>query len=57
MHEAFVNGDVAFLGWLPDSPSLQVFKSDPDFQAILAERKQQNAGKRARIIAIENSYQ
>jgi hypothetical protein len=56
MREAFVNGDVAFLGWLPDSPSLQVFKPDPEFQVILSERKKQNAGKRARIIAIEKSY-
>ena len=57
MREAFVNGDVAFLGWLPDSPSLQVFKPDPEFQVILSERKKQNAAKRSRILAIENSYQ
>jgi hypothetical protein len=48
---------VAFLGWLPDSPSLQVLKSAPEFQVILSERKKQNAGKRSQIIAIENSYQ
>jgi hypothetical protein len=52
-----VNGDVAFLGWLPDGPSLQVFKPDPEFQAILAEMEKQNAGKRAQILAIEKSYQ
>jgi hypothetical protein len=57
MHESFVNGDVAFLGWLPDGPSLQIFKPDPEFQAILAERDKQNAGKRVRILAIEKSYQ
>jgi hypothetical protein len=56
MRESFVNGDVAFLGWLPDGPSLQVFKPDPEFQAILAERDKKNAGKRARIFAIEKSY-
>jgi hypothetical protein len=54
--QAFVNGDVAFLGWLPDSPSLKVFETDPEFQAILAERTKQNAGKRARILKVEKSY-
>jgi TolB-like protein len=57
MRESFVNGDVAFLGWLPDGPSLQIFKSDPEFQAILAERDKQNAGKRTRILATEKGYQ
>jgi hypothetical protein len=57
MRESFVNGDVAFLGWLPDGPSLQIFKPDPEFQAILGERDKHNAGKRARILAIEKSYQ
>ena len=57
MHQSFVNGDVAFLGWLPDGPSIQIFKADPEFQAILAERDQQNARKRVRILAIEKSYQ
>jgi serine/threonine protein kinase/Tfp pilus assembly protein PilF len=57
VHEAFVNGDVAFLGWLPDSPSLKVFKSDPEFRAILAERKKQNSMKRVRILATEKTYQ
>jgi eukaryotic-like serine/threonine-protein kinase len=57
MHLAFVNGDVAFLGWLPDGPSLQVFKPDQEFQAILSERNRQNVGKRARIIALEKSQQ
>ena len=56
VRESFTNGDVAFLGWLPDSPSLQIFKPDPEFQAILAQRNKQNAGKRARILAIEKSY-
>jgi hypothetical protein len=57
MHQSFVNGDVTFLGWLPDGPSIQIFKPDPEFQAILAERDQQNARKRVRILAIEKSYQ
>jgi eukaryotic-like serine/threonine-protein kinase len=56
MHDSFVNGDVAFLGWLPDGPSLQVFKPDPEFQAILAERDKQNVQKRARILSIEKEY-
>ena len=56
MRESFVNGDVAFLGWLPDGPSLQIFKADPEFQTIIAEWEKQNAGKRARILAIEKSY-
>jgi serine/threonine protein kinase/Tfp pilus assembly protein PilF len=56
MRESFVNGDVAFLGWLPDGPSLQIFKADPEFQIIIAEWEKQNAGKRARILAIEKSY-
>jgi hypothetical protein len=49
-------GDVAFLGLLPDSFALQIFKADPEFQAILAQRNKQNAGKRARIPVIEKSY-
>jgi len=53
MRESFVNGDVAFLGWLPDGPSLQIFKGDPEFQAILAGMDKQKAGKRARILATE----
>jgi hypothetical protein len=57
MRESLVNGDVAFLGWLPDGPSLQVFKPDLEFQAILAEMEKKNAGKRDRILAIEKSYQ
>ena len=57
VRESFVNGDAAFLGWLPDSPSLQVFKPDPEFQAFLFDREKQNAGKRARILATEKSYQ
>ena len=56
MRESFVNGDVAFLGWLPDGPSLQIFKGDPEFRAILAGMDRQNAGKRARILATEKSY-
>jgi len=57
MHDSFVNGDVAFLGWLPDGPSLQVFKLDREFQATLAERDKRNVGKRARILLIEKSQQ
>jgi hypothetical protein len=56
VRESFTNGDVAFLGLLPDTPALQIFKPDPEFQAILAERGKQNALKRARILAIEKSY-
>jgi eukaryotic-like serine/threonine-protein kinase len=56
VRESFVNGDVAFLGLIPDSCALQIFKPDPEFQAILAERNKQNARKRARILAIEKSY-
>ena len=57
MRESFVNGDVAFLGWLPDGPSLQIFKGDSEFQTILAGMDKQNAGRRARILATEKSYQ
>jgi hypothetical protein len=42
MHESFANGDVSFLGGLPDGPSVQLFKPDPEFRAILAERDEQN---------------
>jgi serine/threonine protein kinase/Tfp pilus assembly protein PilF len=56
VRESFTNGDVAFLGLLPDSLALQIFKPDPEFQAILAQRNKQNAGKRSRILAIEKSY-
>ena len=38
--ESFRNGDVAFLGWLPDTPSIWIFKPDPEFQAILAREEQ-----------------
>jgi TolB-like protein/Tfp pilus assembly protein PilF len=56
VRESFTKGDVAFQGFLPDSPSFWLFKPDPEFQAILAERSKQNARKRARILAIEKSY-
>ena len=55
--DKYVGDDVAFLGWLPDGPSLQVFKPDPEFQAFLSEREKKNAKKRARILATEKSYQ
>jgi serine/threonine protein kinase len=35
MRESFVNGDVAFLGWLPDGPSLQIFKADLSSKPLL----------------------
>jgi hypothetical protein len=57
MRESFVDGDVAFLGWLPDGPSLQLFKPDSEFQVILAEQSKQNTRKRARILATEKGYQ
>jgi serine/threonine protein kinase/Tfp pilus assembly protein PilF len=57
VRESFRNGDVAFLGWLPDTPSIWIFKPDPEFQAILAERNKQNVRKRTRILAIEKGYQ
>jgi serine/threonine protein kinase/Tfp pilus assembly protein PilF len=56
VRESFTNGDVAFLGWLPDSPSLQIFKPDPEFQAILAEKDKQYVQKRVRILSIEKEY-
>jgi hypothetical protein len=57
VRESFTKGDVAFQGFLPDSPSSWLFKPDPEFQAILTEKSKQNARKRARILAIEKSYQ
>jgi TolB-like protein len=56
VQESFTKGDVIFQGFLPDSPSSWIFKPDPEFQAILAEKSKQNAPKRARILAIEKSY-
>ncbi|MBV9106025.1 MAG: protein kinase [Verrucomicrobia bacterium] len=57
VQDSFANGDVVFQGFLPDGPSTWIFKPDPEFQAILAERNKQNVPKRARILAIEKSYQ
>jgi hypothetical protein len=56
MRESFVKGDVAFLGWLPDGPSVQIFKSDPEFQTILSKKDQLNAERRSRVLAIEKNY-
>jgi hypothetical protein len=56
LRESFTKGDVVFQGFLPDAPSAWIFKPDPEFQAILAERSKQNARKRARILVIEKSY-
>jgi serine/threonine protein kinase/Tfp pilus assembly protein PilF len=57
VNESFRNGDVSFLGWLPDTPSIWIFKPDAEFQAILAERNKENVRKRTRILAIEKGYQ
>jgi tetratricopeptide (TPR) repeat protein len=56
VRESLTKGDVVFQGFLPDAPSSWIFKADPEFQAILAERSKQNARNRARILAIEKSY-
>ena len=56
LRESFRKGDVVFQGFLPDAPSAWIFKADPEFQAILAERSEQNTRKRARILAIEKSF-
>ena len=56
VRESFTNGDVVFQGFLPDTPSSWIFKPDPEFQAILAEKNKHNTRKRARILATEKSY-
>jgi eukaryotic-like serine/threonine-protein kinase len=56
IRESFTKGDVVFQGFLPDAPSAWIFKPDPEFQAILVERSEQNTRKRTRILAIEKSY-
>jgi hypothetical protein len=42
---------------MPDGPSLSIFKPDPEFQAMLAVREKENAELRAKMRAIEASYQ
>jgi serine/threonine protein kinase len=55
---SFAHGDVFSFGLMPgDGPSLSVFKPDPEFQAMLAVREKENAELRAKMRAIEASYQ
>jgi hypothetical protein len=51
------HGDVFSSGLLPDPPSVGPFKSDPEFQAIVATRKKENAQLLEEMRAIEASYQ
>jgi hypothetical protein len=44
-------------GLLPDPPSVGPSKSDPEFQAIVAARKKENAQLLEEMRAIEASYQ
>jgi hypothetical protein len=44
------------IGLLPDAPSVGPFKSDPEFQAIVATRKKENAQLLEEMRAIEASY-
>jgi hypothetical protein len=54
---SFAHGDIFSLALMPDGPSLSIFKPDPEFQAILAAREKENAELRAKMRAIEASYQ
>jgi TolB-like protein/Tfp pilus assembly protein PilF len=54
---SFAHGDVFSLSVIPDGPALSIFKSDPEFEAILAVREKENAELRAKMRAIEASYQ
>jgi hypothetical protein len=54
---SFAHGDVFSLGLLPDGPSLSIFKPDTEFQAILAVRGKENVELRAKMRAIEASYE
>ncbi|MGA8481127.1 MAG: tetratricopeptide repeat protein, partial [Chthoniobacterales bacterium] len=54
---SFLHGDVFSANLLPDAPSVGLFKSDPEFQAILAVREKENVQLRARMHAIEATYQ
>jgi len=54
---SFAHGDVFSLGLMPDGPTLSIFKPDPEFQVILAVREKENAELRAKMRAIEASYQ
>jgi eukaryotic-like serine/threonine-protein kinase len=57
LRASFAHGDVFSLGVIPDGPALSIFKSDPEFQAILAVREKENAELLAKMRAIEASYQ
>jgi hypothetical protein len=46
-NDSYAPGLMGYICWI----------GDPEFQAILAEMDKQNAGKRARILATEKSYQ
>ena len=54
---SFLHGDVFSANLLPDAPSVGLFKSDPEFQAILGVREKENVQLRARMHAIEATYQ
>jgi hypothetical protein len=54
---SLASGDVFSANLLPDAPSPRLFKSDPEFHAILTTREQENAQLRAKMRAIEASYQ
>jgi hypothetical protein len=53
---SFLHGDVFSAGLLPDAPSVGLFKSDPEFQAILAVREKENVQLRAKMRAVEAPY-
>jgi serine/threonine protein kinase/tetratricopeptide (TPR) repeat protein len=56
LRASFLHGDVFSANLLPDAPSVGLFKSDPEFQAILAVREKENVQLRAKMRAIEATY-
>jgi protein kinase/serine/threonine-protein kinase len=56
LRASFAHGDVLSM-LIPDTPQFEILKSDPEFQAILAVREKENIQLRAKMSAIEDSYQ
>jgi serine/threonine protein kinase/tetratricopeptide (TPR) repeat protein len=56
LRDLLANGGFPDPGLGKADPGLDVFKSDSEFQSILADLDQQDQAKRARILEIEKSY-
>jgi hypothetical protein len=57
LHDLLANGGFPDPVLGPRDPGLDLFKSDREFQGILADLHRQNETKRARILEIEKGFE